>query len=46
MGSDASAFGAVFLFEAAIFLAAALMAIRVIDNNRASAMSAAAIPGE
>ena len=46
MGSDASAFGAVFLFEAAIFLAAALMAMRVIDNNRASALSAAAIPGE
>ncbi len=46
LGSDAPAFGVVFLFEAAIFLAAALMAMRVIENSQATGVSAAAIPGE
>ena len=43
--TDAAAFGAVFVFEGALFLAAALMAARVIDAAR-PALSTAAIPGE
>ncbi|MEO1613887.1 MAG: PucC family protein, partial [Pseudomonadota bacterium] len=47
MTSDAAAFGAVFLFEAALFLAAALMALRVIDMKYAPRNgSAAMVPGE
>ena len=43
--TDAAAFGAVFIFEGALFLAAALMAARVIDAAH-PALSTAAIPGE
>ncbi|MEL7466281.1 MAG: BCD family MFS transporter [Pseudomonadota bacterium] len=47
MTSDAAAFGAVFLFEAVLFLAAALMALRVIDMKYAPRTgSAAMVPGE
>jgi BCD family chlorophyll transporter-like MFS transporter len=41
--SDEQAFGAVFLFEAAIFVAAALMAAQVMDRSR---QTAAMVPGE
>ncbi len=41
--ADAPAFGAVFLLEAFLFVAAALLAVRVIDNSRAAA---AIVPGE
>jgi BCD family chlorophyll transporter-like MFS transporter len=44
MGQDASAFGAVFLFEAALFVIAAIMALKVIERARRS--SAAIVPGE
>jgi len=40
---DEQAFGAVFLFEAAIFVAAALMAAQVMDRSR---QTAAMVPGE
>lgn len=42
---DATAFGAVFLAEAALFTVAAVMALRVIDSRRA-ATGAAIVPGE
>lgn len=42
--NDALAFGTVFIFEAAIFLAAALMAAFIIENNTARAHSF--VPGE
>ncbi|WP_299849900.1 BCD family MFS transporter [uncultured Roseovarius sp.] len=42
--SDATAFGAVFLFEAALFVVAALLALRVIEHNRGRHM--AVVPGE
>lgn len=41
---DATAFGAVFLFEAVLFVVAALLALRVIETN--SGRSAAIVPGE
>ncbi len=44
LGSDASAFGTVFLVEAALFATAAMMAVRVIAPR--SDPHAAAIPGE
>ncbi|MEM9240245.1 MAG: BCD family MFS transporter [Pseudomonadota bacterium] len=42
--SDATAFGAVFLFEAGLFVVAALLALKVIDPNRGG--HAAMVPGE
>ena len=45
LDTDAAAFGAVFLAEAALFLVAALMALRVIETARAG-RGAAMIPGE
>lgn len=42
--ADGPAFGAVFAFEAAIFFAAALMAVRIMDTQKAP--NAALIPGE
>lgn len=44
LGNDANAFGTVFLIEAALFAAAALMAVRVIAGR--AAPHATAIPGE
>jgi len=45
LGSDASAFGTVFLLEAALFVAAAILALRIMD--RASpAPRAGLVPGE
>jgi BCD family chlorophyll transporter-like MFS transporter len=41
---DAPAFAAVFIVEAALFLAAALMALHIMDRNRSPA--AALVPGE
>lgn len=43
--SDASAFGAVFLFEAVLFICASCMALRVIEKGNAG-RSSAMIPGE
>ena len=43
-GHDATAFGTVFLFEAVLFVIAAVMALKVID--RARSPSAAIVPGE
>jgi BCD family chlorophyll transporter-like MFS transporter len=44
---DASAFGAVFTFEALLYLAAALMALRVMEGGISiSAPDRAAVPGE
>ncbi len=45
LASDASAFGTVFLIEAALFLAAAAMAFRVMESRKATAR-AAMIAGE
>ena len=42
--SDAQAFGAVFVFEAALFLAAAVMAAKIMDRRIATAPTL--IPGE
>ena len=42
--TDASAFGAVFIIEAALFIAAAAMALRILYENRS--VSAAMVPGE
>ena len=42
--ADAPAFAAVFVFEAALFVAAALMAMHIMDNTRSA--SAALVPGE
>ena len=42
--TDAPAFGSVFIFEAALFLAAAAMALRIMD--RAPAPTATLVPGE
>lgn len=44
MDSDAPAFGAVFVFEAGLFVLAALLAMRVIEHGRGRA--AAIVPGE
>lgn len=44
LGRDATAFGAVFLFEAALFVVAAVMALKVIE--RAHSTSVAIVPGE
>lgn len=41
---DAAAFGTVFMFEAALFIAAAAMALRIMDKTRST--SAALVPGE
>lgn len=44
---DASAFGAVFTFEAALYIAAAVMALRVMEGKTAMApQTRAAVPGE
>ena len=43
--NDTSAFGTVFLFEALLFVAAALMASRVLENGRPP-VAAALVPGE
>jgi BCD family chlorophyll transporter-like MFS transporter len=42
--SDAAAFGTVFLAEAGLFLVAALMALKVIEDSRGR--GAALVPGE
>ncbi|MEM7470402.1 MAG: BCD family MFS transporter [Pseudomonadota bacterium] len=42
--ADGPAFGTVFTFEALLFLASALMAARIMDDNRAT--SGAMVPGE
>ena len=42
---DGAAFGAVFTFEACLFVAAALMALRILDRTAAPAMPAL-VPGE
>ena len=42
--SDATAFGAVVLFEAGLFVVSALLALKVIDPNRGG--HAAMVPGE
>jgi BCD family chlorophyll transporter-like MFS transporter len=44
--SDPSAFGAVFLAEAALFLVAAVMALRIMDRAPARAASQSLVPGE
>ena len=44
LGNDATAFGAVFLFEAGLFVIAALMALKVIETTRGH--EAAMVPGE
>jgi BCD family chlorophyll transporter-like MFS transporter len=45
--TDASAFGAVFLFEAALFAVSALLALRVVDARHAHrATDPALVPGE
>jgi BCD family chlorophyll transporter-like MFS transporter len=43
---DADAFGAVFLIEAALFAAAALMALRIMDDARAVRPAGALVAGE
>lgn len=43
---DPAAFGAVFLIEAALYIASALMAIRVMEHRSSMAPSGAAVPGE
>jgi MFS transporter, BCD family, chlorophyll transporter len=45
-GDTADAFGAVFVIEAALFLAAGLMAWRIIDGGRLRAPSPQLVPGE
>jgi BCD family chlorophyll transporter-like MFS transporter len=44
--SDPSAFGAVFLAEAALFLAAAVMALRIMDRAPARSSTPSLVPGE
>ena len=44
--SDPDAFGAVFLFEAMLYLASAYMALRVMDRRIAMSPHGAAVPGE
>jgi BCD family chlorophyll transporter-like MFS transporter len=44
--TDTTAFGAVFTFEAALFLGAAIMAAAVLDRGQASISNAHLIPGE
>jgi BCD family chlorophyll transporter-like MFS transporter len=44
--SDPSAFGAVFLAEAALFLAAAVMALRIMDRAPARSATPSLVPGE
>ena len=45
--NDASAFGAVFTFEALLYLAAALMALRVMEGGVSmSRQTGATVPGE
>jgi BCD family chlorophyll transporter-like MFS transporter len=44
--SDASAFGTVFLAEAALFLVAAVMALRLMDRAAAPSPSPSLVPGE
>jgi BCD family chlorophyll transporter-like MFS transporter len=44
--ADASAFGAVFLAEAALFLFAAVMALRIMDRTPARSPSSSLVPGE
>ncbi|AHM03487.1 Bacteriochlorophyll synthase 44.5 kDa chain [Roseibacterium elongatum DSM 19469] len=43
---DPTAFGAVFLFEAVLYLASAYMAVRVMDRHPAIGPARAAVPGE
>ncbi len=44
--TDAAAFGSVFVFEAALYVAAAYMALRVMDRHQSSTAPTAAVPGE
>jgi len=44
--TDATAFGTVFLIEAALYLAAAYMAVRIMDSRQSIPAPRAAIPGE
>jgi BCD family chlorophyll transporter-like MFS transporter len=44
--TDASAFGTVFLAEAALFLVAAVMALRIMDRATARSPSSSLVPGE
>ncbi|MDJ0995136.1 MAG: BCD family MFS transporter [Dinoroseobacter sp.] len=45
--TDASAFGAVFVFEAALFVVSALLALRVVESHRAYRQAdTALVPGE
>ncbi|MEM8751827.1 MAG: BCD family MFS transporter [Pseudomonadota bacterium] len=45
LGDDAAAFGAVFVFEAALFVAAAAMALKIMEGGRAG-LAPAPVPGE
>ncbi len=44
--SDATAFGTVFLFEAALFLVSGAIALRVVDGPRPASADPALVPGE
>ena len=46
LGNDADAFAAVFAIEAALFLAAALMALRIMEGRPARPLGAQLVPGE
>jgi BCD family chlorophyll transporter-like MFS transporter len=46
LGNDANAFAAVFAIEAALFLAAALMALRIMEGRPARPLGARLVPGE
>ncbi len=46
MFTDPTAFGAVFILEAALYLAAAFMALRIMDRRITIAPQGAAVPGE
>jgi BCD family chlorophyll transporter-like MFS transporter len=46
LGKDADAFGMVFAIEAAIFLAAALMALRIMEGRPARPLGPQLVPGE
>jgi len=45
LANDATAFGSVFIFEAGLFLASAIMALRILDGP-AALNSAHLVPGE
>jgi BCD family chlorophyll transporter-like MFS transporter len=46
LGPDAEAFGAVFVVEAALFVAAAAMALRIMEGRPAQRLGAPLVPGE